>query len=258
MYIIHNLPPDVCYKKRLVIPAGFILGPEKMKDSDSFLFPVLYHILALQTEGMRIWDSSAQMHIPRSTPFIFVTANGPVMAMISGMVRHSGKFGCCLYYGLPGCLRERDGHYYSVLLKPDAYIITGCDHDDVTFSDLKWYQHDISACYHNNIWRLLEAVNLTQFKDRHDTGLCKQTLLSGLRNCLEIPNIFPLDIINALDQLERSWPVTWSLQGTIKVYPPDNMELWNWCALVGNVWQAHGRTVALATPFIPSSFGCTP
>ena len=258
VYIIHNLPPDLRYKKRLVIPAGFVPGPEKMKDGDSFLFPVLYHISALQTEGLRIWDSSAQMHIPRSTPFIFVTADGPAMAMISGMVGHSGKFGCHLYCGLPGHRRERDGHYYPVMLKPDAYTITGCDHDDVTFSDLKRFQHDISARYHNNIRRLLEAVNLTQFKDRRlDTGLCKQTLLSGLRNCLEIPNIFPLDIMHLInlndpDLLLGLW------RGTIKVYPPDNMELWNWRVLVGDIWQAHGRTVALATPFIPSSFGRAP
>jgi len=54
VYIIHNLPPDLHYKKRLVIPAGFVPGPEKMKDADSFLYPILYHISALQNEGLRI------------------------------------------------------------------------------------------------------------------------------------------------------------------------------------------------------------
>ncbi len=47
-------------------------------------------------------------------------------------------------------------------------------------------------------------------------------------------------------------------RGTIKVYPPDNLELWTWRVLVGNVWRAHGKTVAMATPFIPSSFGRAP
>src|SRR6266550_4560005 len=41
VYIIHNLAPDLRYKKKFVIPAGFIPGPEKMKDGDSFLYPVL-------------------------------------------------------------------------------------------------------------------------------------------------------------------------------------------------------------------------
>ena len=102
VYIIHNLPPELRYKKRLVIPAGFIPGPEKMKDGDSFLCPILYHISALQNEGLRIWDASTQTHIPHSTPFIFVTADSPAMVMVSSMVGHSGKFGCRLYCGLPG------------------------------------------------------------------------------------------------------------------------------------------------------------
>ncbi len=112
--------------------------------------------------------------------------------------------------------------------------------------------------YHNNIGRLLGANNPTQFKDRHlETGLCKQTIFSGLCSGLGIPNMFPLDImhlvnLNDPDLLLGLW------RGTVKVYPPDNMELWNWHVLVGNVWQAHGKTVALATPFIPSSFGRAP
>ena len=137
VYIIHNLPPDLCYKKRLVIPAGFIPGPEKMKDGDSFLYPILYHISALQNEGLWVWDTSTQSHISCSTPFLFVTADGPAMAMVSGMVRHSGRFHCHLYCGLPGRCQDRDGHYYPAMLKPDAYNVIGCDHDDVTFSDLK-------------------------------------------------------------------------------------------------------------------------
>jgi hypothetical protein len=102
VYIIHNLAPDLCYEKRLVIPVGFISGPEKMEDSDSFIFPILYHISALQNEGLRIWDALTQTHISHSTPPIFMTVDGSAMAMVSGMVGHSGRFSCCLYCALPG------------------------------------------------------------------------------------------------------------------------------------------------------------
>ena len=144
------------------------------------------------------------------------------------------------------------------MLKPEGYNVTGCDHDDVTFSDLKRYQKDASARYHDNIWKLLGANNPAQFRDRRlETGLSKQTIFSGLRNGLGIPNMFPLDImhlvnLNIPDLLLGLW------RGTIKVYPPDNIELWNWCVLVGNIWQAHGKTVGLATQFIPSCFGRAP
>src|SRR5258708_37467058 len=48
VYVIHNLPPNLHYKKRLVIPAGYIPGPDKMKDGNSFIYPILHHISALQ------------------------------------------------------------------------------------------------------------------------------------------------------------------------------------------------------------------
>jgi hypothetical protein len=85
------------------------------------------------------------------------------MAIISGMVRHSGKFGCCLYCALPGCHWDKDRHYYPVMLKPDAYSVTGYDHDNILLSDLRWYQQGISACYYDNLSKLLRAKNLMQF-----------------------------------------------------------------------------------------------
>jgi hypothetical protein len=258
VYVIHNPAPDLRYKKRFVIPAGFIPGPAKPKNTDSFLFAALYHISALQREGLRIWDASTQTHIPRSIPFIFVTADGPAMAMVSGMVGHSGKFGCRLYCGLPGRHRERDGHYFPAMLKPNNYDIAGCDHDDITFSCLKRYQQDVPSRYSRNLQRLLGANNLSQYKDRRlETGLCKQTILSGLQEGLGIPNIFPLDIMHLINLNDPDLFLgLW--RGTVKVYPPDRLELWDWRVLVGKVWQAHRKTVAMATPFIPSSFGRAP
>jgi hypothetical protein len=69
--------------------------------------------------------------------------------------------------------------------------------------------------------------------------------------------MFPLNIMHLInlndpDLLLSLW------HGMIKIYPPDKVELWNWYVLVGDIWQAHGKTVALATLFIPLSFGHTP
>ncbi|KAF8229419.1 hypothetical protein L208DRAFT_1286816, partial [Tricholoma matsutake] len=87
-----------------VIPGGFISGLNKLKHSDSFLYPSLYHILALQQEGLQIWDASTCSYITNSTPFIMLaTADGPAMANMMGMVGHSGKYRCRLYCGLSGC-----------------------------------------------------------------------------------------------------------------------------------------------------------
>lgn len=168
------------------------------------------------------------------------------------MVGHSGKHGCNLYCDIPGHCKERDGHYYPVMLKPEAYNVAGCNHNNIIFSDLMQHQNETSAHYQNNLYRLLRANNLTQYKDCHfKTRLCKQTIFSGLCISLGIPGIFPLDImhlvnLNNPDLLLKLW------HETIKMYPSDNIEHWDWCVLVGNVWQAHGKSVVMATLYIPS------
>ena len=257
VYVIHNLSPTYATRSLLFL-LDLFLAQENQKNMDSFLFAALYHISALQSEGLWIWDALTQSHIPRSIPFIFVTADGSAMVMVASMVGHSGKFGCCLFCGLPGQRGEWDGHYFPAMLKPDNYDVAGCNHDDVTFSDLKRYQQDMSGRYCRNLQRLLGAANLSQYKDYHlETGLCKQTILSGLQEGLGIPNIFPLDIMHLIN-LNNPDLFLGLWHGMIKVYSPDRLKLWDWRVLVGEVWQAHGKTVALATPFIPSSFGCAP
>ncbi|KAF8232538.1 hypothetical protein L208DRAFT_1561789 [Tricholoma matsutake] len=93
IWIIHNLPPRLCYKKAFVIPGGFI--PGKPKEMDSFLFPSLYHVAAVQCKGLKYFDTSTSTRIPRSIPFVVIaSADGPSAASMSGFVRHSGKQGC--------------------------------------------------------------------------------------------------------------------------------------------------------------------
>jgi hypothetical protein len=259
IYVIHDLPPDVRYRKAYVIPGSFIPGPNAPKHKESFMFPGLYHIAALQNEGLTIWDASRNMRF-QSAPFMaLATADGPAMADMSGMVGHQGKYGCRLYCGLPGRRRPREGCYYPALLKPLNFAVDGCDHGDVSFNDLKQYRLDIAERYKRNLAFLCQAANTSQFKERRlTTGLCKQTIFEGLGKILGIPNIFVLDLmhlfaLNDADLLLGLW------RGVIQTYGDDDHEKWEWFKLgKGPVWTAHGKTVAMATPFIPSSFDRAP
>jgi len=58
IWVIMDFSPEVHYKKDFVIPGGFIPGPKKPKILDSFLFPGLYHLAALQKEGLTIWNAA--------------------------------------------------------------------------------------------------------------------------------------------------------------------------------------------------------
>ncbi|KAF8546051.1 hypothetical protein OG21DRAFT_1427996, partial [Imleria badia] len=44
IWIIGNLSPDIHYCKLNVLPGGFIPGPKKPKNVDSFLFPGMHHL----------------------------------------------------------------------------------------------------------------------------------------------------------------------------------------------------------------------
>ncbi|OSD00952.1 hypothetical protein PYCCODRAFT_1370145, partial [Trametes coccinea BRFM310] len=56
IWVIYELGPEKRYKKRYVLPGAVIPGPEKPKNIESFIFPGLYHIAALQREGLMVWD----------------------------------------------------------------------------------------------------------------------------------------------------------------------------------------------------------
>ncbi|KAJ3559949.1 hypothetical protein NP233_g11135 [Leucocoprinus birnbaumii] len=86
IWVILELSPDRRYKKRHVIPAGFIPGPGKPKNLDTFLFPSLQHISALQREGLKVWDASINQIVTKTIINWLDTADAPGMADMSGIV----------------------------------------------------------------------------------------------------------------------------------------------------------------------------
>ena len=51
--VAHDLAPDKHYKKKYVLPGGFIPGPNKPKNVNSFLFTDLYHAAALMKKAFK-------------------------------------------------------------------------------------------------------------------------------------------------------------------------------------------------------------
>ena len=98
IWVVHNLPPPMWYKKDFIICGAIVPGPNKPEDLDSFLYPSLCHIAALQHEGLRIYDSSINTLIPCLIPCVlFGMADSLGSAAMSGMVGHIGKYGCHIY-----------------------------------------------------------------------------------------------------------------------------------------------------------------
>ena len=138
-----NHPPEVRYQKRYVLPGAIIPGPNKPKNIDSFLFPGLHHLSALQKEGLRIWDSVLDEVFTSQIHLTFATADAPAMPYLNGLVGHHGRLGCRLFCGTIGRHRFGKNHYYPALLKPtpqyageQPYCVVGCDHDDVEITSI--------------------------------------------------------------------------------------------------------------------------
>ena len=144
IWILHNLLPDLRYKKQFVILGAIVPGPNKPRDIDSFLFPLLYHVASLQCEGLNIYNASVDSYITQSRPLVlFATADSLGSTAMSGMVGHSGKYGCCLYCNMPSWHCTGNGHYYPAMLISHNYTVLGCDHPDVLDNNL--------AAHHNHL-----------------------------------------------------------------------------------------------------------
>ena len=257
IWVVLDHAPDVRYKKKHVLPGGFIPGPRPPKNLDSFLFPGLHHLSAIQNEGVKIWDAHSDQVFTSNIFFLLACADVLGMAPLSGLVGHHGKQGCRLYCPLPGRHKPGASHYYPARLKPYGYTMAGCDHSDFLSSDIL----DSESChprYARNLTFVETSPNKTQYLERRKlTGICKSTIFSGLSRRLQIPRCFSLDVmhlpaINIPDLLLGLW------RAVFECDKADDRASWDWAVLVGKTWKDHGQQVAQCTPYLPGSFDRPP
>lgn len=235
LWVLFDLAPDERYKKKYVLPGGFIPGPNKPKNMDSFLFPGLYHLAAIQKEGLPIWDASSNRIFSSRLFLALNTADGPGMAYLNGLVGHHGKFGCRLYCPIPGRHKPNGTHYYPALLKPRDFVMLGCDHNDISHDSLPQMSPQL---YFQNLRFVLESPNETQYKKRRlETGISKPSIFLGISSAriLGIPGCFGSDIMhlgsfNLSDLLLGLW------RGVLDHDKDDPPSEWPWAVLVADTW----------------------
>jgi len=259
IWILVDVSPDKRYKKKYVLMGAIIPGPNKPKNSDSFIFTGLHHVASLQREGLVIWDARRNICF-RSRPWIFLVESDAVGAPeLTGYVGHHGKKGCRNGCGRKGRRKPGAPHYYAVCLKPNDYYECGCDGDDYEPSDLPPLS---SQQYEDDIRYLLGSTSMTNHDARRlETGLSKPSIFLGMPpSChLPIPRLFPGDImhacgLNVTDLMQKIF------RGTIDcdTRNGDTKVSWDWAVLVGDTWKEHGKHVAAARCYMPGSFGRPP
>jgi hypothetical protein len=255
IWIILDLAPDKRYKIRNIIPGGVIPGPGKPKNLDSFLFPGLSHVSAIQKEGLSIWDGYHR-RLARSLLFLLLAlADAVGMAELSGSVGHHGRKGCRLLCPLIGRNKLGGSHYYPALLKPLGADNPASNHPDVDVANLP--QADPQK-YRQDLESVLQSESNVQYQQRRlETGIKKASIFDGLPRILELPTCFPGDIMHQpVINLTGLMFDLWCDRKDCRKGDPDGV--WEWAVLKGDVWKAHGKAVADAASYFPRSFDRTP
>ena len=258
IWIVNDFNPATCYKLKHVLPAIIIPGPNKLKNIDSFLFRSFYHLSALQREnnsaGMQMWNAAQEAIILSRILFLFGTADALGLTELDGRVGHHGALGCQMGCNMKGRHKPNSGHYCAAHLCPNNYTVEDCKHPDYDF------QMNPEVCspeaYVANIANIIASRDQGDHEhNQKDTGLSKPSILSGLnpKLSLPIPKSFTVDLMHLLflnlgDLLITLW------RGQMCCDPMDSKATWDWAVLKNNIWTAHGKLVAEATQYFPSSF----
>ena len=257
IWVLLNLAPDKRYHKLNVLPGGFIPGPHKPKNLDSFLFPGLHHIAALQREGLAMWDPLTDSRYISRLYLLFTTADGPGLVYWDGMVGHSGKNGCRLYCGVLGRRKDQGTHYYPALLCPRDRVAPGCDHADI---DVMQIPSGGSAEYAQHLKKIVSVANQTNWdRTKTETGLTKPPLILGLhpKYSLGVPLCMTTDIMHLAGNLSDILLSLW--RGTLTASGNDDKATWDWAVLRDNeTWANHGKLVEDAGQHLPGSFDRKP
>lgn len=212
LWVVLDHVPDVRYKKRYILPGNIIPGPNKPKNINSFLYPGLHHLVALQREGLKMWDSSCNQVYTSQLHFHIGAADGPGMATINGLTGHQGQQGCHVYCGLEGRHMNGGNHYFPAALQ----AIGDCEqHPDVDLHQLRGLDFQQ---YNANLRQLMLSPNPTCYKERRlETGIVKPSIFSGLSRITQVPSCFVLDgmhlILNLTDLFSNLWHGTLYVEG---------------------------------------------
>ena len=262
IWVVFDLPPEFRYKKRFVLPAGVIGGPNKPKNMDSFLFPTFYHISAVQWEGLAVWDALQARIVRQNLYVVFGTADTPGLIHLSGGVGHQGFCGCRTACGQEGRHKPGSSTYYPAMLLPDNYTSARGRHGDINYRSPPATPAQRHARYVDAMRRIRAVTTEADYqRERCDTGFGKPSIFLGLQDnkYLFMPICLPMDPMHHL-ALNMPDLVISLFRGTIHCDTrTDSVDQWDWaCFRTKEAWEAHGALVEQCARYLPGSFGHTP
>ncbi|RXW21887.1 hypothetical protein EST38_g3961 [Candolleomyces aberdarensis] len=260
IWIVYDYDPATRYKRRHILPAFIIPGPEKPKNVESYLFRSFYHLSALQREnggaGLRAYDAMKQAIISSRIFFLFGTADAIGLVELDGRVGHHGAHGCRLGCPMKGRHKPGAGHYYAAHLRPNFSSVGDCDHPDF---DLRHTPDPTVEKYQADLKLVIESSTQAAYeRARLASGISRPSLISALKYSLPPPKCFTVDLMHLLlNNIPELMLSIW--RGNMKCEVETDSKLsWDWATLTGKPWEEHGQLVAEAKEAFPTSFHRTP
>jgi hypothetical protein len=108
----YNLPPDIRFHQENVLCVGVIPGPNKPRDFDSFLWPLIQELLELEL-GVAAFDATTQQRIQLHAHLLVVFGDIPAVSMAMRMKGHNGICPCrfCTIRGVRVPGSDNSPHY---------------------------------------------------------------------------------------------------------------------------------------------------
>ena len=255
VYILLEMGPNERYKVRNILPGGIIPGPKAPDHLESFLFPGLAHISALQKEGLKLYDLYTQKIRVTIIIIFLILADAVAMAKLTGSVGHHGRKGCRLLCDLPGRNKPGGSHFYPVMLRPTDTDNPSSSHPDIDINRLPSANYE---AYRRNLNHVLTSPTEAEYKSRRlQTGITKPSIFDGMGEILELPGCFPGDLMHQpIINLPGLLFDLWCQRRELRKHDKDSD--WPWAVLTGDVWVEHGKVVADAGQYLPRSFDRVP
>ncbi|KAJ3812864.1 hypothetical protein F5876DRAFT_74456 [Lentinula aff. lateritia] len=234
-----------------------IPGPNKPKIIDSFTFRSLQHLSALQKEnngkGLAMWDAITDTIIYAHILFLLAMADAVGLVDLDGRATHHCVHACRIGCPMKGRHKPGTPHYNQVHLRPNGPLPPECAHGDV---DIRNLERPSVQQYYEDLDKVIQSPGPTTYEaNRKATGISKPSILLGLSQDLMIPvpRCFSVDHMHHLglnfgELLISLW------RGKLDCGRTDDKSTWTWATLTGETWEKHGKLVANARKYFPSSF----
>lgn len=251
--INYNLPPDIRFHLSQILCVGVVPGPKKPKDFDSFLWPLVEELLALQA-GVRAFDSIKMELFALRSYLIRVFGDIPAISMVMRMKGHNGQAPCrmCNIKGLRAPANPRATTHYVPLDRSRHPAIRGDP------SSIKKYD-PLSLPLRTHPEFMNQAREVDQAGTNADAerlsksyGVKGIPLLSYLSS-LEFPTSFPYDFMHLIyENVLKNLILLWT--GDFKGLDEGQGDY----QLNKKVWEAIGEATAASGSSVPGDFGARP